>query len=174
MPVGLHKPFTHNGFTWATNGRIAVRVPSMESVPENGLAPKNTAYVFKPFDAEKCIAPMPVFPPVELVACSSCGGTGEEADGSACWKCEGEPMVLVSTRYGSYSSPPSEKPKRYDGKVASGRANAIAGAWTLPQSSPLHPSSPSFWDASSLIRGLRSGYCFAALPRPYFRFGGFK
>lgn len=92
MPVGLHKPFTHNGFTWATNGRIAVRVPSMESVPENGLAPKNTAYVFKPFDAEKCIAPMPVFPPVELVACSSCGGTGEEADGSACWKCEGEPM----------------------------------------------------------------------------------
>lgn len=90
--VGIHKPFTQSGYTWATDGRIAVRVPAMESVPKNPLAPKNTAYVFKPFNAEKCIAAIPAFPAVKLVACSSCGGTGEEDDGSECWNCEGDPL----------------------------------------------------------------------------------
>ena len=73
----LRNPFSLDGYTWATDGRLLVRVQAMEGVAEGG--PANASTVMPAGDAGYMDV---AFPPgfaemtVPMEACEDCGGTG--------------------------------------------------------------------------------------------------
>ena len=105
----LRAPFTRGDWTYAMNGRIAVRVPKidgMEILPDKHASKLEVLFESVCFDA--CIA-LPPLPPQE--ECSMCNGTGiayecEECDGDGefehgshtytCKECDGSAQVAYS------------------------------------------------------------------------------
>ncbi len=78
----LH-PWTRDGYTWATNGHIIVRVPAMDDVPENNDAPDAGRLMAKApddlpyFPVPECTMPAPI-------SCSWCDGTGRDPNDKRC------------------------------------------------------------------------------------------
>lgn len=81
----MRAPFTRGDWTYAMNGRIAVRVPKidgMEMLPDKH-APKLEG-LFAPACFDACIA-LPPLPPLEQ--CRMCNGTGSAFE---CPECDGK------------------------------------------------------------------------------------
>lgn len=85
----LHKPFSAEGFTWATNGHVIVRVDAIDGIeplPKNQSV--NVAATLKGLDTAKFFSPSFNLPPEELssdITCPACEGRGKEHD---CPDCE--------------------------------------------------------------------------------------
>ncbi len=83
----IAQPFTIGEYTYATNGRVAVRVPKIEEVPENPKAPKTIPRLVEnaaAFNGETF--PMPLLPPPDLETCKHCEGFGRF---NTCPQCDG-------------------------------------------------------------------------------------
>lgn len=91
----MRMPWTANGWTYATNGHLAVRVPSTEpdtEQPGTRIRPNNIAGLFRQHLEEEQ-GEFLLFPPLLPVQpCMVCGGTGvvDDDDGpEACINCWG-------------------------------------------------------------------------------------
>lgn len=82
----LRKPWSRDGYTYATNGRILVRVARRDDVPENAQAPDVEKLLEKAQIDTANFTPLPPFdlPPEKMDECTSCGGSGCEHDCPDC------------------------------------------------------------------------------------------
>ncbi len=94
----IEHPWTRDGFTYCTDGRIIIRQPGRADVPENPSAP-NAAGLWKDFDMpqiadihESLWLSLPEFPPVMFEPCEACGEAG--MIGPGCDECEGGQIAL--------------------------------------------------------------------------------
>lgn len=74
----IGQPWSDGEWTYATDGRICVRVPRRADVPENPEAPKNVSHTIfdcNPNDGK--FQPLPGFTAPKMVACDNCGGDGK-------------------------------------------------------------------------------------------------
>lgn len=89
----LMKPFSKDGFTWATNGNIAIRVPLRHDVPEfDAKVPLKVEMPFKGHEGATFKAlPKVKWPESDpSKACETCGGSGHQHDCPDCeCTCEG-------------------------------------------------------------------------------------
>lgn len=72
------QPWSEGEWTYATDGRVIVRVPRRADVPENPDAPKNvnkTIFDCNPNDGK--FQPLPTFTAPKKVTCDNCGGDGQ-------------------------------------------------------------------------------------------------
>lgn len=83
------QPWTRDGFTIATDGRILIRVPALADVPENAAAPDYMKSVWNSFDDKAEFAPLPSLPPIVSEKCEECGGNGI-SEGMTCEEYDGE------------------------------------------------------------------------------------
>lgn len=81
----IGQPFNLSGYTWATDGRILVRVRlrKVAPMPKRVTPPQNTSEVFAasyPPDSYKGWVKLPPgkVPVIETKPCEMCGGTGKE------------------------------------------------------------------------------------------------
>lgn len=92
--ISIQAPWTHDGYTWATNGHILVRVPEMVDVPENTFAPDCSKLLAKQpqavtwFLVPKCSMPAPLL-------CQWCSGTSKDKRNRRrkCNECKGSRTV---------------------------------------------------------------------------------
>ena len=83
----LMTPFVIDGYTYASNGHIIVRVPGGEPDPGQTLPEPVRQAVLKMFATEYTdYEPLPEIPPPQL--CSECAGTGEVEE-YECEDCDG-------------------------------------------------------------------------------------
>ncbi|MFA5348374.1 MAG: hypothetical protein WC294_09570 [Methanoregula sp.] len=84
----LSKPWSRGGYTFATDGRIAIRVPEIESVPDNPNAPD----VMKiwPKEPGEYIALPENIPPVTVDPCPWCCDYEKDA---VCEECNGTGFI---------------------------------------------------------------------------------
>ena len=76
-------PWTRDGYTYATDGHVLVRVPHWDDIPNNDKAPDVAGrYAFKKPVAEP--VEIPALPPPELEPCPWCD---DEEDGEECFGC---------------------------------------------------------------------------------------
>lgn len=87
----LHKPFSRDAFSYATNGHVMVRVPRRDDIPEvegapaaEQIFPSNVSYGFSPVPAVDLPADTVV---IEKEECEDCEGAGHEHDCPDC-QCE--------------------------------------------------------------------------------------
>ena len=83
----LNAPFTDGGWTYATNGYVAIRVPAME-----GFAARESVHTKDAIDKLVALEPEQwhdlVLPPApEWPLCNACGGSGHS---TRCLECDGE------------------------------------------------------------------------------------
>lgn len=73
----LSRPFNQDGFTWATDGRIMVRVPQIEGFAGYDYIkpPQDVKAIFNPVLPGEFIS-LPECPDKRAVTCGDCGGTG--------------------------------------------------------------------------------------------------
>lgn len=90
----IMKPWTlPDGFTYATDGRIAIKVPALLAVPANPAAPQRM--YDKGFLYEQEFGPLPVLPEPLVKRCETCEGTGMyECGACTCEDCEGAGDIL--------------------------------------------------------------------------------
>lgn len=62
----IQQPWTRGGFTYATDGRIMVRVPARIDVPENADAPDAERILSKLAFGENCSVKVPDLPPLRF------------------------------------------------------------------------------------------------------------
>jgi hypothetical protein len=109
----INKPWSRGDFTWATNGKILVRVPRRDDVPEQPAAP-DAARIFTPEFEEMAFSPLPAVdwpkdpPPLECEVCDSRGTLHDCPDcHCVCPNCDGSgnhPVeVSVDVRGGIFS-----------------------------------------------------------------------
>lgn len=109
--VALGQPWSAGEFTYATDGRILVRVPSRADVPENPKAPK-TEHIVHLFDDNPHAGEfrhLPEFTKPQITECESCKGSGQCEcprcrDEHACGACDGTGKVeekLPGVEFGS-------------------------------------------------------------------------
>jgi len=91
----LHKPWTRDGYTYATNGHeLLVKGPGLADVPENPKAP-DCEWVIAPTLAQTEFAPLPSFriPQARTIECKYCDGRGYQHGCPycicECQKCDG-------------------------------------------------------------------------------------
>lgn len=82
----LHKPFSRGAYTYATDGRLLLRVARRDDVPENDRAPDCEAAVFSKLQCSEYAAPDFALPDVkpEREDCILCEGRGFEHDCPSC------------------------------------------------------------------------------------------
>ena len=97
-------PFSRLLFTYATDGRVLVRVPRLEYVPDGGLQGIERVMKDIPTDWTGAIA-IPEFPPANTKPCELCGSKGKRFCGECeeyhleCCRCSGtgrQPVFTVS------------------------------------------------------------------------------
>jgi hypothetical protein len=81
-PTFCH-PFTRGKWTYATDGRIAVRVPALEGIPQGEVAVEN---VFTAITSQEFPLPADIPEPAQE-KCSACKGYGKI---TICSECDGE------------------------------------------------------------------------------------
>lgn len=91
------KPFSRGKWTYATDGRICIRVPRLTDIPENKKAP-NCEQIFKKADENSPYEWVAVPEmTVETVICFDCKGSGKWRDiddtNHPCEECDGEGKV---------------------------------------------------------------------------------
>lgn len=79
----LHAPFTRGEWTYATNGKIAIRVPKIEGVPEGEVGAEKV-FPVSPRGVE-CLVPSDL-PEDTKLECTDCKGLGRTLK---CSKCNG-------------------------------------------------------------------------------------
>jgi hypothetical protein len=95
-------PFTFEGFTYATNGHILVRVPRLPDVPEWEAVNEQAANLFALVDmakAKAALTEIPDFGEPEREPCKWCKGTGKI---TTCPECDGEGEVALDSGYHEY------------------------------------------------------------------------
>lgn len=94
------KPFTQGGFTWSTNGWLAIRVPVQPDATGHPNAPNMSV-----FDLELSEGPWLDLPKVKVYPCRFCKGNLIDYE---CHECKGKRTVSLTHNYeGGYT--------RYDG-----------------------------------------------------------
>ena len=98
--IVINEPASHGAFTWATDGRILVRVPRMAEVPEVAEFPPVKPTWDATFDPSADFQPLPPLPddPVPEVPCEECEGDGwrvclECGTEHSCGKCRGAGII---------------------------------------------------------------------------------
>lgn len=82
--LAIQAPWTNEDYTFATDGRILVRVPPVAEVPDNPNAPRKTTELqWRLFETAE-FAPLPELPEPERAECSNCGGFGMEHECPDC------------------------------------------------------------------------------------------
>jgi len=76
-PAAMRQPWTRGGYTWASDGCIIVRVPTIDSIPDNANAPDATR-LFSAKRAKKWM-PVPAMAMPPDIPCKWCDGTGKES-----------------------------------------------------------------------------------------------
>ncbi len=77
----IDKPWSRDGFTYATNGHIIIRVPLLPDVPEDKEAP-GTDFLFKKVPIPDTWLPIPELPEPIFEVCDLCGGAEKYWDRS--------------------------------------------------------------------------------------------
>lgn len=98
----LSEPWTFGEFSYATNGRIMVRVPNLPDVPEGDFLNEKAAVLFDELnhgDIDHELTPLPPLPPVQKDKCIACGGTGKV---DVCPECGGDGDVRFENSYSDY------------------------------------------------------------------------
>lgn len=98
----IHQPWTRDGFTYATDGRILVRVPAMADVPENEQAPNADRLWPMSSTWQVTGQPVPEHPPEPFsTPCKECDGKGKWSEtrgkrrvDSECTECDGTGSVV--------------------------------------------------------------------------------
>ncbi len=90
--VSVTRPFSQGHWTYATDGRVLIRVPRLDEVPEYSDSPRDVEkriFVEQPVDGLWLAIPsvLPELKPAEK--CDECGGK-PDAD---CWQCNGSGFV---------------------------------------------------------------------------------
>ena len=100
----LKQPSSQDDWTWATDGRMVVRVPRMADVPEVERYPK-CSMVFGQYQPDGDWQPLPKIPPQESseCSCSKCHGSGECRCKNCqckhlCGVCDGSGQITVTTK----------------------------------------------------------------------------
>lgn len=92
----LLEPFNRAGYTWATDGKILLRVPLRIDVPEREDAPHAERVWTKPTELLVPIKPFDL-PVPSSVECAECSGRGTEHDcpdcSCECEVCEGKGRI---------------------------------------------------------------------------------
>ena len=90
----LRQPWTRDGYTWAADGHIIVRVPAIAEVPDNKSAPSTTKLFAETAQPGKWM-PVPTMAMPERVVCKWCSGTGKDPDDRRykCGECSGAGKV---------------------------------------------------------------------------------
>lgn len=89
----LMQPWTREGFTWATNGHILVRVPARREVVGNPEAPNAARIMACHVGAEFSPLPAVKWPDEpERKKCEICSGSGRDPEFPThlCFECEGD------------------------------------------------------------------------------------
>jgi hypothetical protein len=95
----LRGPWSRDGFTYATNGHVVVRIDRLGDVAENEKAP-DCEKIFAGIADQVELLPIPAFeiPKVESEDCEDCEGRGMEHDcpdcGCECESCEGTGQAI--------------------------------------------------------------------------------
>lgn len=101
----LMKPFSREGFTWATDSHILLRVVLRNGVPDHDQK-LNLAKQFARLDTATFFRPRFNLPPAPVATgqCEVCDGVGCTAEGDACLVCKGwgdlNPEKWTSTSVG--------------------------------------------------------------------------
>jgi len=99
MPT-FSKPFSHGDFTYASDGRMIIRVPR---IPEISSAKPDALKLEKlgfPADGE-CVTEFPEYEALERHKCPICKGYGKVEE---CPECDGEGSVEFDNGYHMYSA----------------------------------------------------------------------
>lgn len=96
--ISFQNPWTRDGFTYATDGRILLRLPARPDVPDNPHAPDINQFPFDHANLDPSLwLPIPTpLPQPRSVTCKFCGGKGlivinrgGNNDGDTCPECDG-------------------------------------------------------------------------------------
>ena len=100
--ININKPFSKGEYTYATDGRIMVRVSKIEGIGEqeksDKFKPVNPEPIFAAVSASVYIS-LPDIPELKYEKCVKCDGTGEV---KVCPECDGYGVVYFNTRYNEY------------------------------------------------------------------------
>jgi predicted RNA-binding Zn-ribbon protein involved in translation (DUF1610 family) len=97
-----NKPFTVDGFTYATNGHLVVKVPEMLEFKDNGNSGPGRATTMKEWTADVAEwFPCPVITEILDEPCKVCGGIGRAF---VCPECDFAGMVELKTKFSDYES----------------------------------------------------------------------
>lgn len=83
-------PWVHDGWTYATNGSICVRVPRVIECPAVIFDPPPAQNLEWGLKRVRRIALPAEPPPAKTVACEECGGKGKRPTTLECEECEGD------------------------------------------------------------------------------------
>lgn len=97
--VDLARPFSEGDYTYASDGWIALRVPRVDGVPENGNAPLPSRL---PWDHDEIgdWIDLPDYDLDDADDCRRCKGSGRE---KSCYECHGAGEVELHSGYHVYS-----------------------------------------------------------------------
>ncbi len=94
----LIEPFSQGDYTYATDGRAAIRVPRVDGIGENENAPNMEFLKWDHADlTDWC--DLPEYAIDKTVKCPDCGGHGKIA---FCPECDGEGEVFFENAYSEY------------------------------------------------------------------------
>lgn len=97
----MRAPFSQDDFTWATNGKILVRVPRLPDVTEHPLAPHMRKTWVDGIGPWVPVTPFVI--PMSEEECRDCDGTGKQHEcpdcTCECEQCEGTGMVTSYDEY---------------------------------------------------------------------------
>lgn len=131
----LRTPFSDGAYTCATDGKILVRVPRIDTINENPKISGKTGKIFKIIDdfsgeyvslADYMLPDFDFSPRTEQLTCDECGGSGREHD---CPDCECECEACDGTGKYEYTVVPKASVEVLGLNFG---LRYIAKIWTLP------------------------------------------
>lgn len=99
--VSIGQPFSRHDFTYATDGKILIRVPRRGEVPENDKAPHAERVWPKEWPTDFSPIQAISLAPVEFVPCDMCDGRGTQHEcpdcTCKCRECGGDGSLKVAS-----------------------------------------------------------------------------